>query len=52
MSVTTLSPGSAPVSEEDERQLRRYFEQTRPLPQLLATLRSRRAGQGYSEWHS
>jgi hypothetical protein len=48
MSVTTRPPGSVPVSEEDKRQLRRYFEQTRPLPQLLATLRSRRVAQGYS----
>jgi hypothetical protein len=30
------------------RQLKMYFEQTRPVPQLLATLRSRRVGRGYA----
>ncbi|MGH7733968.1 MAG: hypothetical protein ACREOE_09790, partial [Gemmatimonadales bacterium] len=48
MAVTAPFSGTAPISEEDKRQLRRYFEQTRPLPQLLATLRSRRVGYGYS----
>src|SRR6516225_4473353 len=48
MSVTAPSAQSVPISEEDKRLLRRYFEQTRPLPQLLATLRSRRVAQGYS----
>jgi len=33
---------------EQYRQLKQYFEGTRTLPQLLATLRSRRVGLGYS----
>src|SRR6266487_3313396 len=33
---------------EQYRQLKHYFEGTRTLPQLLATLRSRRVGLGYS----
>jgi len=33
---------------EQHRQLKQYFEGTRTLPQLLATLRSRRVGLGYS----
>jgi hypothetical protein len=33
---------------EQYRQLKHYFEETRTLPQLLATLRSRRVGLGYS----
>ena len=48
MSVTAHPPQTSPLTEEDKRQLRRYFEQTRPLPQLLATLRSRRVACGYS----
>jgi hypothetical protein len=48
MSVTERLPGSAPVGEEDKRHLRRCFEPTRSLPQLLATLRSRRVAYGYS----
>lgn len=37
MSVTAPFPGSAPVTEEEERQLRRYFEQTRAIVNDLAT---------------
>ncbi len=33
---------------EQYRQLKHYFDGTRTLPQLLATLRSRRVGRGYS----
>jgi hypothetical protein len=38
---------TAPVKSEIEL-LKRYFEQTKPLPQLLSTVRSRRVGLGYS----
>jgi hypothetical protein len=34
-------------TETQQRQLKRYFEETRSLPQLLATLRSRRVAMGY-----
>ncbi len=36
------------VTEAQRQQLKRFFEQTRPLPQLLSTVRSRRVGLGYS----
>jgi len=51
MAVSTQPPTtSVPTvtDEEAHRQLKRYFEQTRSLPQLLATLRSRRVAMGYS----
>jgi hypothetical protein len=51
MAVSTEPPTtSVPTvtDEEAHRQLKRYFEQTRSLPQLLATLRSRRVAMGYS----
>jgi hypothetical protein len=35
-------------TELERRQLKMFFEETRALPQLLATLRSRRVGRGYS----
>jgi hypothetical protein len=37
----------AQPTETQQRQLKRYFEETRSLPQLLATLRSRRVAMGY-----
>ncbi|MFL5913088.1 MAG: hypothetical protein ACJ768_21285 [Gaiellaceae bacterium] len=51
MAVSTEPPTtSVPTATDEEahRQLKRYFEQTRSLPQLLATLRSRRVAMGYS----
>lgn len=39
---TTVEPDVA------RRQLKMFFEQTRPVSQLLATLRSRRVGRGYA----
>jgi hypothetical protein len=42
MAVTT------PSTAAQQRQLRMFFEETRSLPQLLATLRSRRVARGYS----
>jgi hypothetical protein len=35
-------------ADVERRLLKQYFEQTRPMPQLLATLRSRRVGRGYA----
>lgn len=47
--MTTTAPSPETVPEDlQQRQLKAFFEQTRPLPQLLATLRSRRVGKGYS----
>ncbi len=43
--TTVVTP--TPTAEQ-YRQLKHYFEGTRTLPQLLATLRSRRVGLGYS----
>ena len=34
-------------TDTQQRQLKRFFEETRSLPQLLATLRSRRVAMGY-----
>ena len=46
--MTATAPASGTVSEDlAHRQLKNFFEQTRTLPQLLATLRSRRVGMGY-----
>jgi hypothetical protein len=36
------------VSEAQQRQLKMFFEETRPVPGLFATLRSRRVARGYS----
>jgi hypothetical protein len=44
MAVTHAAP--APTAEE-QRQLKAFFEQTRTLPGLLSTLRSRRVARGY-----
>src|SRR6266496_2836919 len=44
--MTTIATPT-PTAEQ-YRQLKHYFEGTRTLPQLLATLRSRRVGLGYS----
>jgi hypothetical protein len=35
------------ISEAQQRQLKMFFEQTRPVPGLLSTLRSRRVARGY-----
>ena len=43
MAVTTST-----ITDVERRQLKLYFEETRPMPQLLATLRSRRVARGYS----
>jgi hypothetical protein len=43
MAVATRSS-----TELEQRQLKMFFEETRPLPQLLSTLRSRRVGRGYA----
>src|SRR5258708_35360764 len=45
--ATTTTPTSA-LTDVERRQLKMYFEQTRPLPQLLSTLRSRRVARGYA----
>src|SRR5487761_246597 len=46
--MTATAPASGTVSEDlAHRQLKNFFEQTRTLPQLLATLRSRRVAMGY-----
>src|SRR5258708_3472405 len=43
------SPAGAPaITDAQRRQLRLFFEDTRPVSQLLATLRSRRVARGYS----
>ena len=42
MAVTT------PSTAAQQRQLRMFFEETRSLPKLLSTLRSRRVARGYS----
>lgn len=48
MSVTAPPKAAqAPVTEDERRQLKRYFEETRSVPQLLASLRSRRVARGY-----
>jgi hypothetical protein len=44
--ATTLSTGA--LTDVERQQLKAYFEETRPLPQLLSTLRSRRVGRGYA----
>ncbi len=36
------------LTDAERRQLKMFFEQTRSLPQLLATLRSRRVAMGYA----
>ena len=36
------------LTDAERRQLKMFFEQTRSVPQLLATLRSRRVGMGYA----
>ena len=36
------------ITDAERRQLKMFFEQTRSLPQLLATLRSRRVARGYA----
>lgn len=46
MTTTAPRPGTA-AEDLQQRQLKAYFEQTRTLPQLLATLRSRRVAMGY-----
>jgi hypothetical protein len=43
----TVTSTDAPT-EQEQRQLAQFFDATRPLPQLLATLRSRRVARGYS----
>lgn len=43
MAVTT-----SPITDVERRQLKLYFEETRPMPQLLSTLRSRRVARGYA----
>jgi len=43
----TMAVTTAHTTEAQERQLRMFFEETRSLPQLLATLRSRRVARGY-----
>ena len=43
----TVVNGACP-SDTQQQQLRQFFEGTRSLPQLLATLRSRRVARGYS----
>src|SRR5207245_843544 len=44
--ATTMATGK--LTDVEQRQLKMYFEQTRPLPQLLSTLRSRRVARGYA----
>jgi hypothetical protein len=44
--ATTMSKGA--ISDVERQQLKAYFEHTRPLPQLLSTLRSRRVARGYA----
>src|ERR671919_618708 len=43
----TVTSTDAPT-EQEQRQLAQFFDATRPLAQLLATLRSRRVARGYS----
>jgi hypothetical protein len=43
-----MAVATRPSTELEQRQLKMFFEQTRPLPQLLSTLRSRRVGRGYA----
>jgi hypothetical protein len=46
--MTTTAPTPSTASEDlAQRQLKAFFEQTKTLPQLLATLRSRRVAMGY-----
>ncbi|ASR37135.1 hypothetical protein BAY61_21480 [Prauserella marina] len=46
--MTTTAPRpEAAATEAEQRQLKEFFEGTRTLPQLLATLRSRRVAMGY-----
>ena len=45
--MTTTAPTPGTASDLAHRQLKAFFEQTRTLPQLLATLRSRRVAMGY-----
>jgi hypothetical protein len=44
--ATTLPTGT--LSDVERQQLKAFFETTRPLPQLLSTLRSRRVARGYA----
>src|SRR6266511_2277217 len=44
--ATTMSTGA--ITDVERQQLKAYFEETRPLPQLLSTLRSRRVARGYA----
>src|SRR5437899_10123645 len=44
--ATTMPTGA--LTDVERQQLKAYFEQTRPLPQLLSTLRSRRVARGYA----
>ena len=44
--TTTATPPSQ-ITDDEQRQLTMFFEQGRSLPQLLATLRSRRVAMGY-----
>ncbi len=43
-----MAVGTRTLTDAERRQLKMFFEQTRSLPQLLATLRSRRVGLGYA----
>src|ERR1700736_4515447 len=43
-----MAIGTSAPTDVERRQLKAYFEETRPVSQLLATLRSRRVARGYS----
>jgi hypothetical protein len=43
-----MAIGTSAPTDIERRQLKAFFEETRPVSQLLATLRSRRVARGYS----
>ena len=46
--ASTTIGGSDSITEDERGQLKAFFEETRPVSQLLATLRSRRVARGYT----
>src|SRR5215467_7224015 len=46
--VAAMAVTTGEITDVERRQLKAYFEETRPMPQLLATLRSRRVARGYA----
>ena len=43
-----MAIGTSEITDTQRRQLKAFFEETRPVSQLLSTLRSRRVGRGYA----